>query len=578
MNDPTLEAIEWFEVEVRHGTLKGFFDIAQLVSVFKRMRPSLHRYCENDAVIDVEALLYTTARLPEGIHEVREILLQNSVSSDFPSLPGIQPLRSPSRRRASFRIGPETIIIVVREEITELLDLMSILSSYFIEATKVHRLLAGRPLLDEIRKVVQADAQACPEKRNQLMARLVFELGTTEELLRRLDTKWGGELFQRLLYIGEHLPTTFVRMHRAFSDMPARGPARNWCQRIADFVEKLSGPEDRPIHIISSNTHSTVNVLSGYARLHADEVLAWGRAHSNEPGALELIERYVNTNHHPNLIYYLLKGYLRIQPEVRVEKLRYDESLGITVLPDIFMVGIDCQVIDLSRIDLDLVDPRLRLDRKRVLEERPVIINFDYAFGEQAGTIIEELIMSFRKRIHSFSIMGKAGTVVGERGGIMIPSYLLQQGRDEIYDFPNGNQLKVEDFSDVVINSRIYTNGPMLTVLGTVLQNNAMLSKYREKWHILGLEMEGIPYVRKLHQCNKLGYLREDIVINVGYYASDAPLLPGETLSRELSFAGVDATYGINIVILNKLLGSPRPAKSLDQFQGTEKESLLTRY
>jgi hypothetical protein len=358
-------------------------------------------------------------------------------------------------------------------------------------------------------------------------------------------------------------------MHRAFSDSPARGPARKWCQRIADYVEKISGYDNRPIHIISSNTHSTVNVLSGYARMHADDVLDWGRAQSTEPGALSIIDRHVNTNHHTNLIYYLLKGYLRAQPALREEKIAYDESLGITVLPDIFMVGIDCQVIDLTRLDYDLIDPRLMLDRERIMHERPLIINFDYAFGEQAGTIIEELIMSFQKRIHSFSIMGKAGTVVGERGGIMIPSYLLQQGRNDIYDFPNGNQLRPDDFSEVT-TSRIYTNGPMLTVLGTVLQNNTMLTDYCKTWGILGLEMEGIPYVRKLHQCNKRGYLREDIIINVAYYASDAPLVPGETLSRELSFAGVDATYGINLVILNKLLGKQNLQPNLERAAVTE--------
>ncbi|MBI4851054.1 MAG: hypothetical protein HY819_04415 [Acidobacteria bacterium] len=555
MNEATQEAIEWFEVEVRHGTLKGFFDIAQLVPAFQKMHPSLHRYCDKTEVIDVDAILYSTARLPEGIHEVREILLQKSVPNNFSAQPGINPLRSPSRRRASFKIGPETIIIVVREEITELLDLMSILTSYFIEATKIYRLLAGRPLLDEIRQIAASQAQVSLERRNRLMARLAFDLGTTEESLRLLDHKWDGELFSRLQYIGEHLPTIFVRMHRAFSNINSRGPARKWCQRIADFIGKLSGKEERPIHIISSNTHSTVNVLSGYARLHEDEVLSWGRANSTDTEALDLIERHVNTVHHTNLIYYLMKGYLRSLPDIRTSKIAYDESLGITALPDIFMVGIDCQVIDLTKIDFNLIDPRLVVDRDKLMQTRPLIINFDYAFGEQAGTIIEELIMSFQKRIHSFSIMGKAGTVVGERGGIMIPSYLLQQGRNEIYDFPNGNGLKKEDFTDVIATSRVYTNGPMLTVLGTVLQNNSMLNEYYEKWHILGLEMEGIPYVRKLHQCNKLGYLRDDIMINVAYYASDAPLIPGETLSKELSFAGVDATYGINIVILNKLLG-----------------------
>ncbi|MFY9222263.1 MAG: hypothetical protein WAQ98_06330 [Blastocatellia bacterium] len=565
MNEATQEAIEWFEVEVRHGVLKGFFDVAQLIPAFQRMKPSLHRYCDKNEVIDVDAMLYATARLPEDIHEVREILLQKSVPNNFAQQPGIISLRSPSRRRAAFKIGPETIIIVVREEITELLDLMSIVTSYFIEATKIYRLLAGRPLLEEIRQIAMSGAEVPLERRNRLIARLAFDLGTTEESLRLLDHKWDGELFVRLQYIAEHLPTIFIRMHRAFNDINSRNPARKWCQRIADFVSQVSGSEQSPIHIISSNTHSTVNVLSGYARLYQDKVLAWGREQSTDKGSLDLIERHVDTIHHTNLIYYLMKGYLRTQPEIRAAKQAYDESLGITVLPDIFMVGIDCQVIDLTKIDFNLVDPRLNLDIEKLKETHPVIINFDYAFGEQAGTIIEELIMTFQKRIHSFSIMGKAGTVVGERGGIMIPSYLLQQGRNEIYDFPNGNGLNREDFADVIADSRVYTDGPMLTVLGTVLQNNSMLNEYYEKWHILGLEMEGIPYVRKLHQCNKLGYLRDDIMVNVAYYASDAPLIPGETLSRELSFAGVDATYGINLVILNKLLGCHPQTASVEK-------------
>src|SRR5262249_54372617 len=153
-------------------------------------------------------------------------------------------------------------------------------------------------LLEEIRNVTAAGAEARAETRNRLMARLAFECGTTGEQLRLLDLRWGGELFVRFQYIAEHLPTIFVRMHRAFSELSSRGPARKWCQRIADFIDKISGGENRPIHIISSNTHSTVNVLSGYARLHNEEVLSWGRANSKEPDALALIDRYVNTGHH----------------------------------------------------------------------------------------------------------------------------------------------------------------------------------------------------------------------------------------------------------------------------------------
>ena len=150
--------------------------------------------------------------------------------------------------------------------------------------------------------------------------------------------------------------------------------------------------------------------------------------------------------------------------------------------------------------------------------------------------------------------MGKAGTVVGERGGILLPTYLLRQGSDDVYDFPVPNFLTPEDFAGLPVGT-VSTGGPMLTVLGTVLQNDRMLLRYRDEWGILGLEMEGIPYVRSLHQSRKRGFMSESFRMGVAYYASDAPLVPGESLSKELAFQGLDATYGISQVILSHLLG-----------------------
>ena len=94
----------------------------------------------------------------------------------------------------------------------------------------------------------------------------------------------------------------------------------------------------------------------------------------------------------------------------------------------------------------------------------------------------------------------------------------------------------------------------MLTVAGTILQNERMLRRYREEWGILGLEMEGIPYLRALHQCLKRDWVSADLDVLIGYYASDAPLEVGETLARELAFEGLDPTYGLNIAILRKIL------------------------
>jgi hypothetical protein len=66
--------------------------------------------------------------------------------------------------------------------------------------------------------------------------------------------------------------------------------------------------------------------------------------------------------------------------------------------------------------------------------------------------------------------------------------------------------------------------------------------------------MEGIPYLRALHQCLKRNWVSADLDVLVGYYASDAPLEIGETLARELAFEGLNPTYGLNIAILRRIL------------------------
>jgi hypothetical protein len=116
----------------------------------------------------------------------------------------------------------------------------------------------------------------------------------------------------------------------------------------------------------------------------------------------------------------------------------------------------------------------------------------------------------------------------------------------------------------------------MLTVAGTILQNEEMLRDYLREWNILGLEMEGIPYIRALHQCLKRGWVCPDLRVMVGYYASDAPLEVGETLAREMAFEGLDPTYGLNVAILRRLLASDERYSTAEDRDIVVKASLRT--
>ena len=114
------------------------------------------------------------------------------------------------------------------------------------------------------------------------------------------------------------------------------------------------------------------------------------------------------------------------------------------------------------------------------------------------------------------------------------------------------NELVSEDFDkDTAVFS-----GPMVTVLGTSLQNRDVLERFHSSsWNAVGLEMEGAHYQRAINAAIIQGHLPSKIKLRYAYYASDNPLLSGQTLaSGPMGIEGIKPTYMITKVLLNKIL------------------------
>ncbi|HBD10407.1 MAG TPA: hypothetical protein DCZ69_19325, partial [Syntrophobacteraceae bacterium] len=72
--------------------------------------------------------------------------------------------------------------------------------------------------------------------------------------------------------------------------------------------------------------------------------------------------------------------------------------------------------------------------------------------------------------------------------------------------------------------------GPVITVLGTSLQNRDVLETFRTStWKAVGLEMEGGHYQRAINAAMIRGHIRKDVKVRYAYYASDNPLKSGQT-------------------------------------------------
>jgi hypothetical protein len=99
--------------------------------------------------------------------------------------------------------------------------------------------------------------------------------------------------------------------------------------------------------------------------------------------------------------------------------------------------------------------------------------------------------------------------------------------------------------------------GPMVTVLGTSLQNKDLLKFFHEStWGVIGLEMEGAYYQKAIQSASKIRKsINPEVKVRYAYYASDNPLETGSTLaSGGLGTTGVKPTYLITIKILEQIL------------------------
>ena len=236
--------------------------------------------------------------------------------------------------------------------------------------------------------------------------------------------------------------------------------------------------------------------------------------------------------------------------------LTYSEKQGLIYIDDDSGSNIDVQIIDLSKTNLKNT-PFSGIK----YNGDDVILVFDYAFGEQAYEVMDELLRPYEHNqevytmhVKSISIMGKAGILTGGKGDIMIPTSHIFEGTADNYVFENA--LKLDDFEDDEVGAY---EGSMITVLGTSLQNKDILSYFMNTtWNAVGLEMEGAHYHKAIQVASKIRHhISPDLFVCYAYYASDNPLETGSTLSSGgLGLTGVKPTYMITMKILEKILRS----------------------
>lgn len=552
----TTEAIERLYVAMRHLFYRGFFKpggvsgetLRKLLTIIS---PEIYGSMSIPNKIELDGLLYVLDRLPEGIEETPFVHLTSDEGFDKGSFEIIVPKK---RRRNCYRIDEYQMNIEVLLGRSEIYDILTHLTFLYIEADKIRDLgyIADEDYRPSrawrvIEEIAIGEKKMSRKEKEVAILHLSSLLGRTFDEVLEAYNKFGSDdnpdrLFKIVYHLGRKSLEDLqkIREREIFFSAILRERVghhffgEKWANKVKEVLVE-NGLQMRPLHIISANMHSVKNML------FANDAL------DKKP------TKDVN---------YKLYADISNKKSLQDKVLETAEKQGMIYVDDHSGSNIDFQIIDLAKIDLKNTP-----FASKKFSGDDVILVFDYAFGEQAYEIMDELLRPYNAggevytmKVKSISIMGKAGILAGDKGDIMIPTSHIFEGTADNYPFEN--VLKLEDFQDDEIKS---FEGSMLTVLGTSLQNKDILSYFKDSsWNAIGLEMEGAHYQKAIQVASKIRHhISPEMFVCYAYYASDNPLETGSTLSSGgLGLTGVKPTYMITHRILEKILESSNNIKN----------------
>ena len=594
-------AIREFKTITDSLTIRGFYRPSgkfgnALENCLKDLSPEIYGSMNDNRVVELKGIEYVIDRLPQGIEHATKIILTDEDQFEGSSFVILEPLK---RRRTCYRITNNEICFIISRGISEIYDIITHMTFLNIEAGKIFRKMHDdygnvrsewlklETLVLQDREITAEDLDSAILNMSIILGRPYHETRESYENLEqnRMAHQSNNGLFS-LIY---HMVKRIERDHKTKDDaltiyftpslmniIGHQKYGKLWASNIDQTLISL-GLHERPLHIVSANMHSVVNLIYGYAAMEKENGQFPGQL-KNQPEAKPPTE---NENQEPIDDIYNFFSYLKDKTEAVTS---FAETRGLHRLPDQSGVNIDCQIIDTAKLqgmslhpDLEKTFPIALFADSSPLEnplpsadengpgipgtsELPVILVMDYAFGAQAFELMEQLLKPFesmngvkrKKRVGSISIMGKAGILPGDKGDIMLATAHVCEGSSDNYLFDN--DLTLEDFKlkDEKIAAFI---GPMATVLGTSLQNKDILTMFKSDWNAIGLEMEGGHYQKAINAAVIKGNIPADTRICYAYYASDNPLMTGNTLAAgAMGQEGIKPTYMITKVILKKIL------------------------
>lgn len=515
------------------------------------MGSSLHpRAGEPEA--DAGAFIYALRRLPPGMMAVRRVILgqsaevfQRVLHLDVESW---EMQIAPGRRRRYYFDGQKTLAAFIASP-SDIDDMVPQLVAFQIEWNKMHELLQAEDL---------SGTMSTPDQ-----LALAARLGISQDDWLRLEEIWGLNLLGNLQAIKAEEKNCTIRMLGGTQVGYAKA-TRRWWQPIQSLL-RIEGLEGRPLYFVSGNTHSLVNLLSGSARRHQEEIVRFIEQTNNLELVPELrkLRAGQSRGNWDNFLYYAARiyyGHAPDAPALRAKRTEEEEQRGIYYLASRAGLDVAAQVMVLDRLDAAALDARLGHPSSSRLRQSPaIILNINYPLGLASYNILREVAESV-DQLRGVYVLGKAATLNASIGDIMISNVVYDEHSENTYWLDNC--FTFNSVAPFLVYGSALDNQRAVTVRGTFLQNRGYLDFYhRESFTVV--EMEAGPYLDAVYETTEssrypvrenINFTRLPFDLGVLHYASDTPYTQARTLgARGLSYYGLDSTYASSAAILRRI-------------------------
>jgi len=529
--------------------------IRTIEEVHAGMGSLLHPNARNNNP-DMSAFVYSLLRLPESMPDVRVVILGQSAEvfkqHGFENVESWLPVSAVARRRRCFFDGGGRLACFIASR-SDIEDVLPVMTAFQIEWNKINFLLQRISPDFDLESVI-SDVDNFKYLADSLLV--------SEEDLRRIQIIWKDDFINKLIEIKNKKCDFRVNLLGGPLSEYWRATRAWWDNIERKFPDLLN----RPIYFVSSNTHSISNMLTGFAlqkrdvieeyiyrKGNSDLLKEWNLIISgNEPASIE------------NFLYYSLKKYQQTEEGKYLlqEQVENERNCGIMRVASRHYFDVDAQIIPISKLCPDQFDPRLKasLDWDSLKQSDALILNIDYPLGLAAYNILAK-IAEHVNPILGIYIMGKAATLNGVLGDIIIPGVVQDEHSQNTYLFQNAFTAK--DIIDDLVYGTVLDNQKAVTVLGTFLQNSKLADVfYREGYS--DIEMEAGPFLSAIYEMYRPTRHPTNEIVNlygipfdlgIIHYVSDTPLSKGKNLGAgTLSYFGMDSTYAASSAIVRRIL------------------------